>query len=309
MRWGLRSMYQPNLAKLQHNGQSTSALHGVATSVMSLCERYPEHVPFVLWDGRSQFRHDLLPDYKVGRASTPEKVAIRDAYKLQTPIIRLMLHCLGIPQIASRDCEADDIAGWLCRLLGPDDHIVLATKDSDWWQALRANAVWFSVTSKQELTFADLSKTDLFDGPYPSLAHYVMGKAMAGDKSDDIPGCPGVGVKTAIKLLVEHGSFEALWAKFDAGEKIKGVVANKVAGPEYREMYKRNLELIDWNRAPPIPAHTALTCQGKDMALFADICDEYGLSRVVKLGREFALDPARRAQAVSVIDWLLDPSH
>lgn len=306
---GFAALYQPNLAKLMHNGQPTSALHGVPTAVMSLVGLFPDHVPFVLWDGRSHFRHALLPGYKANRTASPDKIAMREAYRVQTPIIRLMLHALGIPQIASKNCEADDIAGWLCRLLGPEDSIVLSTKDSDWWQALRKNAVWYSVTSKKALRFEDLSRTDLFDGPFDSIDQYVKAKAMAGDSSDDIPGVPKVGIKTAAKLLREYGSFEAMWGKFDCGETIKGVIAEKVAGPEYREIYQRNLELIDWNRAPAIPAYTALLSQEKDMALFTDLCNEYGLSRVLKLGTDFRLDPVLKAQAVSRVSWLLDPCH
>jgi 5'-3' exonuclease len=307
---GFAAMYQPNLAKLSHNGESTSALHGAIASVLSQCELHKDYIPVVLWDGHAKFRYDVHPEYKGNRADKPEKVAIRESYKKQTPIIRLMLQALGIPQISSRDYEADDLAGWICSLVGDDVEVLMNTKDSDWWQFLRPGVTWYSPFSEIRLTHEDLltEKMEKFDGPF-TIEQYVMAKAMAGDSSDNITGVPKVGLKTAVKLLNEHGSFEAMWARHDAGETIKGVVAGAVAGPEYRATYLRNLKLIDHRQAPPLPDHAALLCQDKDLGMFKAICEEYGLKRMGAQGERLLLDLEQRARVVSHLSHILDSCH
>lgn len=307
---GFAAMYQPNLAKLEHNGESTAALHGAIASVLSQCELHKDHIPVVLWDGHAQFRYDAHPEYKGNRKDKPEKVAIRESYKKQTPMIRQMIQALGIPQISSLHYEADDHAGWICSLLEDWVQILMNTKDSDWWQFLRPGVTWYNPFSKVSLTHEDLStsKMEQFDGPF-TIEQYVMAKAMAGDSSDNIDGVPKVGLKTAVKLLNEHGSFEAMWQKHDAGEKIKGVVASLVAGPEYRATYLRNLHLIDNRRAPPLPAHTSLVCQDKDMSMYKAICEEYGLKRMGAQGEKLSIDLEARSRAVSWLSHILDSSH
>lgn len=176
---GFAAMYAPSLSKLTFNGESTAALHGAVASVFTLQKEFPEHIPVVLWDGRSHFRKAIHPGYKANRVDTPEKQEIRQSYSRQSPYIRLLLTALGIPQIASKDCEADDIAGWLCSLLPEDTSITLSTKDSDWWQALAVNTCWYNPLTKKSLTFEELSKTELGNGPFHSIAEYVAAPCLA----------------------------------------------------------------------------------------------------------------------------------
>ena len=112
---GYAAMYQPNLAKLEHQGFSTAALHGALMSVFMRMGELPKATPLVIWDGRAQWRHDMYPGYKANRKDDESKKAIRDAYALQVPWIQLILNRLGIPQVRCASAEADDIAGVLSR--------------------------------------------------------------------------------------------------------------------------------------------------------------------------------------------------
>ena len=305
---GYAAMYQPNLAKLAFNGQSTAALHGAVMSVLSLLKTYPEHVPVILWDGHARWRKELLPEYKSNRSDTEDKRQIRDAYRKQTPVIRQMLWLMGVPQVMCAHCEADDLAGWICRYLDPADEVILSTKDSDWWQALRDNVLWHSPVHKKTLCFADLSDPELMkEASFDSIEQYVCAKALAGDSSDCIPGIDGVGMKTAVKVLREHGSMEALWEKFDRGDKLTGKVLLKMAGPEFRESYQRNLQLIDWRRAPPIPGDITVISTTPELDAFELLCAEYGLTRMPAQARGMVM-PSAKQQVVSQVTRLLDPA-
>lgn len=123
--------------------------------------------------------------------------------------------------------------------------------------------------------FFDLSDPErVSGGPFTSVDHYIQAKALAGDPSDGIPGVVGVGIKTAAKIVREHGSIETPWAKHDAGESIKGVVVQRAAGPQYRSTYFLNLQLIDWRLAPALSA---------DLHLHADKPDRTAAAKVRKL--------------------------
>lgn len=251
---GYASMYQPALAHLSHNGESTAGVNGAISSVISMMKKYPQYTPIVLWDGHAKWRYDLNPDYKSNREDDAEKISIRESYKKQVPHIKRILMEAGIPQIIHPDCEADDLAGMICAELAGDEevHIVMGTKDTDWWQGISDNAEWYSNLTKITVTAESLQSDQLDEGPFDSPDQYIKAKALAGDTSDVIAGVPGIGLKTAAKIIRDYGSVEALWDKFDAGEKLTGERLLKVAGTDYRALYKANLLIMDWRLSPPI---------------------------------------------------------
>lgn len=287
---GYSAQYQPNLAKLQHNGMSTAALHGTMLSLFSRMAEYPTAVPVVLWDGHAGWRKELLPEYKSNRSATPEKVEIRKAYRQQVPYIQLMLMALGIPQIRAVDAEADDLAGLICRGLPSSVFIEMVTKDTDWWQALAETAHWYSPLNKTLLTLAAFTNPEegTSEGHFVSTEEYIWCKALAGDKSDDIPGVDKVGLKTAAKFIRQFGTIEALWEQADAGTvKVKGAIMEKLILPATREMYAKNLLLIDWRNAPALNTkELAATFMEPDFAEFEQIAENFGLSRVVMMAKK-----------------------
>lgn len=102
------------LGKLSHKGSPTGAIHGALVSVFTRMNLRPGAVPFVLWDRRATWRHEMYPEYKAGRHVGDEKQRLRAEYKLQVPSIQLILSALGIPRISCGESEADDLVSLSC---------------------------------------------------------------------------------------------------------------------------------------------------------------------------------------------------
>ncbi len=183
-----------------------------------------------------------------------------------------------MPQIFCPGFEADDLAGVICRGVDQSWEVVLATSDSDWYQALREKVIWFSPHTEKQITLGDLlGAVAVREVPFDSIDHFIEAKALAGDASDGIPGVVGVGIKTAAKIIHVHGSVESLWAKHDGGAAVKGVIPLRVAGQEYREIYRRNLRLIDWRLAPSLPADYEFEMNAANRRGFEGLYEAWGL--------------------------------
>ena len=286
---GYAAMHQPALARLSHNGEPTAALHGALMSVFSRVAECPDAAPIALWDGHARWRKELFPGYKSNRSDKPEKVKIREAYIKQTPVIEELLAALGIPQIRSESAEADDLAGAICRSIGPEWAIQLVTRDTDWWQALNERVSWYSPLTKACLThdaFIDPERGSS-EGHFLSTQEYIDCKALAGDTSDTIPGLDKIGLKTAAKIFREHGTLAQIISRAEKGEKFTGVAMQKLLGPGVKEMYERNLRLMDWKLAPPIdPSSLRAQFAPADLPAFESLAERFGLSRVAVSARK-----------------------
>ena len=280
---GIGSMRQWAYKDKNYKGKPTAAIHGTLDKLSQLVSDYVDHVPIILWDDRCHWREQILPSYKRHRWTTPEQQAFLKEYLAQSDVIRELVGHLGIPQIFCPAFEADDLAGLICRGIDRSWPVALATSDSDWFQVLRENVLWVSPMTGKRVTLSDLSDTSVVkDGPFHSTDHYIQSKALAGDTSDGIPGAVGVGLKTAAKFIRDHGSMQALWGKHDAGEAIKGAVLGRVASHEYRDTYHRNLQLIDWRLAPPLPAYYVFQHGAPNQHVFESTCADWGTTRNIR---------------------------
>ncbi len=302
---GIGSMHEYEYKGWMHAGRETGAIHGAFTKLSKLVNAHGDKVPVVLWDDRCRWREEILPQYKRHRWDTPEQQAFLESYLFQAELIRAQLLHLGIPQLFCPNFEADDLVGQICRNLDADWHITLATTDTDWYQAVGPNVVWQSTRTGQVVTEADLGDTSLVkDGPFVSTDHFIQAKALAGDPSDGIPGVKGVGLKTAAKIIKEHGTIEALWAKHDASEPLKGVVLQRTAGPEYRDTYYRNLKLVDWRLAPPLDRNFRLEFDAPNTDALNATSAQWGLEDTLEpwqrhaLPRELALSALQEIREV-----------
>jgi 5'-3' exonuclease len=314
---GYAAMYAPGISALNHNGFSTAALHGALSSILALLKERPGAVPFVLWDARAQWRYEACPEYKSGRNDKPEKIAIKEAYKAQAPYIRLLLSACGIPQVTCADAEADDLAGRICRNMDPSWKIELHTSDTDWWQALDEHVVWCSSSTKNRVSLKTLSdpENDLEEGYFTTPQEYISAKALAGDKSDNIPGIEKVGLRTASKIIREFGGIEAFWSGVDAGTiKPNGSIQKRVASQESRDLYQRNLYIMDWTMAPePDLASMAVTAYDPDPDEVVSIAETFGLKKIQGMVRSLWFDrlpemPAMR-QAIAAVHSSLQPNE
>lgn len=229
----------------------TQAIFGVTKAMRDLLVKYPGRKLIVLWDGKAKWRFELHPEYKGNRKpKTPIEQAQKESYKAQVPVLRGLLQRLGVAQLLNYDLEADDLAGYMVPRLsnGP---VLLVTGDRDWWQLIRPGVTWFDPRSGDTV---DSDKFFSVSG-YKTAQAFVQGKALMGDRSDNISGVGGIGEKTAPELLALFGSVdEALRAADEAtrtgGKAPMAKALAKITMLDARARYTRNLKLMDLLAVP-----------------------------------------------------------
>lgn len=251
----------------------SGAAFAIIGRLSGLLALHPSFLPVVLWDDRCRWREEILPGYKRKRWADADQQEILILYKRQTDVAKVLLSHAGVPQLTAPGYEADDLAGLICRNAPETWSLRLATTDRDWLQALKPNVDWFPLGGGRPITNVDFGNTALIpEGPFLSSEHFLQSKALSGDASDEIPGVKGVGLKTAAKIIRENESVPSLWKKFDAGHKFSGELLNRVAGPDARELYLRNLRLIDWRLAPTLSPKVTLEPGNPDASMFDRAC-------------------------------------
>jgi DNA polymerase-1 len=187
------------------SGQVTNAVYGFTSMLIKLlAEEKPDFIAVAFDKGRPTVRLEQYADYKAGRQEAP------DEFRQQLGLIREVLVTLRIPIVEVEGYEADDaIATLACRAAGQGTEAVIVTADRDFFQLVRPGIqVMFNRRGISDIVTYDVAAvTDRFGLPPEKYLDYV---ALKGDTSDNIPGVPGVGEKTASKLVQDFGSIEAL---------------------------------------------------------------------------------------------------
>jgi len=188
------------------SGIPTNAVFGFIGMLNKILrEKGPSHMAIALDAPGPTFRHDLSPDYKATRPKMPEDLA------KQIPFIKRLIEAFGIPSIEIPGYEADDIIGTLAAWAsGQGAKVVIVSGDKDLLQLVTPQVQMWD-TMKDEV-FGPAEVEEKFGVP-PAQVVEVMG--LAGDSSDNIPGVPGVGPKTAQRLIKEFGSVDNLLAKLE----------------------------------------------------------------------------------------------
>jgi DNA polymerase-1 len=196
------------------SGQITNAVYGFTSMLIKLLgEEKPDLIAVAFDKGRPTVRLERYADYKAGRAEAP------DEFKQQLGLIREVLETLRIPIVEVERYEADDaIATLACRAAEQGMEAVIVTADRDFFQLVRpAIRVMFNRRGISDIITYDVQAvTERFGLPPEKYLDYV---ALKGDASDNIPGIPGVGEKTASKLVQDFGSIEELLGRTD---EVKG---------------------------------------------------------------------------------------
>ena len=200
------------------NGLTTNAVYGFTAMLINLLrDESPSHIAAAFDVSRQTFRVDKYPEYKAGRSATP------DEFRGQIDITKEVLNALGITVLAEPGYEADDLIATLATQGEQAGYRVLVvTGDRDALQLVSPDVtVLYPRKGVSELTRftpdAVLEKYGLTPAQYPDFA------ALRGDPSDNLPGIPGVGEKTATKWIAEFGSLQAL---VDNVEAVKGKVGD-----------------------------------------------------------------------------------
>ncbi len=192
------------------SGELTSVAFGFLGAVLRLLEsRRPDRLAVVFDAKGKNFRHAMYPEYKAHRKPMPEELAE------QLPRLDELLAAWGLPVLRVADVEADDVMATLARRAGESaEEAWFYTGDKDFMQLLDERTGMLKPGRRgdevTEFTVADVRREY---GLEP--ADLVDVFALSGDKADNIPGAPGVGDKTAVKLIAEFGSLEDLYAKLE----------------------------------------------------------------------------------------------
>lgn len=225
------------------SGLTTNAVYGFTAMLINLLrDEQPTHIAAAFDVSRQTFRKDKYPEYKEGRSATP------DEFRGQIDITKEVLGALGITVLAEPGFEADDIIATLATQAEQEGYRVLVvTGDRDSLQLVSDQVtVLYPRKGVSELTRftpdAVVEKYGLTPQQYPDFA------ALRGDPSDNLPGIPGVGEKTATKWIVEYGSLQALVDNVDA---VKGKVGDALRANLSSVILNR--ELTDLIRDVPLP--------------------------------------------------------
>jgi DNA polymerase-1 len=193
------------------SGEDTSAPYGMATFLLKLLDDYkPEYLGVVLDAGEVTYRHQIFQDYKATRQKMPDEL------KSQIARVREIFDVLNIPVIEKEGFEADDVIGALAKRAAREGFDpVIVTFDKDFWQLIDErvrilNPGRGGAMAQVEEEIIDLSNAAVKFGVPPEQVPDVL--AFVGDTSDNIPGVPGIGLKTAVKLVQEFGSVEGVYA-------------------------------------------------------------------------------------------------
>ncbi|HVM12438.1 MAG TPA: DNA polymerase I [Actinomycetota bacterium] len=191
-------------------GQVTNAAYGFTSMLIKLlAEEKPDHLAVAFDKGRPTIRLAVYAEYKAGRAETP------DEFKQQLPLIREVLDTLKVPIVEVEGHEADDaIASLALRAVEEGMEAVIVTADRDFFQLVRPGIrVMFNRKGISDIVWYDEEAVERRFGLPP--ARYLDYVALKGDPSDNIPGVPGVGEKTASRLIQQYGSVEGVLEHVD----------------------------------------------------------------------------------------------
>jgi DNA polymerase I len=252
-----------------HKGFPTNAVFGFTKMLLKVMkERRPDHLAVVFDAGRATFRHDLYPDYKANRVAMP------DDLRVQIDPIKEMVRAFSIPVLELPGYEADDIIATIakdCEETGMQ--AVVVTGDKDLMQIVTPDVTLLDTMKEKTTAIPDV--VERFGVP-PEGVIDVLG--LAGDTSDNIPGVPGVGEKTAMKLLAQYGSLDEL---LERAAEVKGKVGENLRAFADQARLSRQLATVD--RAVPIEwSYDDFAASPPDNGRLAELFREYGFTALMQ---------------------------
>ncbi len=222
--------------RMTSRGENTSAIFGFLLTLEDLLKRVkPTHLGVAFDPAGPTFRHEAFEQYKAQREATPE-----DIHKA-VPVIKEILAAMNIPALEMAGYEADDVIGTLAKQAEQAGfEVFMATPDKDYGQLVSEHI--FMYRPRHTGGFEQLGVAEVcakYDLKHQSQVIDLLG--LMGDSSDNIPGCVGVGEKTAVKLLQEFGDIDTLLANTD---KLKGALKQKVETQVEQIRFSRFLATI-----------------------------------------------------------------
>lgn len=207
--------------RINSKGMNTSAVMGFVNTLNEiLTKEQPTHIG-VAFDHGKTFRDEAFPAYKAQREATPEDI------RASVPIIKDIITAMHIPVLQADGFEADDVIGTLATKAGEAGvQTYMLTPDKDYGQLVRDNVFIFRPRHGGGYeTMGPKEVCEKYELDSPTQVIDLL--ALMGDSADNFPGCPGVGPKTATKLIAEFGSIDSI---LENSAKIKGKLREKVEG-------------------------------------------------------------------------------
>ena len=223
--------------RINSKGMDTSAILGFTNSLLDVIKRErPDHLAVCFDKGGSKSRTDLFKEYKANRDETPEAIS------LAIPYIQQILEAMHIPVIVKEGYEADDIIGTLAKQAEKKGfQVFMVTPDKDFAQLVSENIFMYRPSRMgngiEVWGIHEVQKRFEVDRP-EQVIDYL---GMMGDAVDNIPGLPGVGDKTAKKLLKTYGSMEAL---LENAHEVKGKLGEKIIANKEKGVLSKELATI-----------------------------------------------------------------
>src|SRR4051794_5743084 len=225
------------------SGQVTNAVYGFTSMLLNLVrDHQPDGIGVAFDRPEPTFRHVAVVDYKAGRSAAP------DILRQQMGLVRQVVETLRIPVIEAPGYEADDIIATLAtQARDQGDEVLIVTGDRDVYQLVEDPCIRVIYNRRGVSDYANYDEAGIEErtGVPPKL--YPQYAALRGDPSDNLPGVPGVGEKTAAKLIMKYGGIDGIYGHVD--EQTPKLKANLV---EHEEIVRRNAEVMILLRDVPL---------------------------------------------------------
>ena len=253
-------------------GLVTNAVHGFSSMLVYLIrEQHPSALAVAFDAPGATFRDEILEDYKAGRAETPWLLPP------QFDMIREVMASLAIPVVEAPGFEADDVIATLATEAAERQwEVVIVTGDRDSFQLVQDPYVRVLYNKRGVSDYALYDETGIFDRCGVPPAQYVLLASLRGDPSDNLPGVPGVGEKTAAKLLTTYGDLDGIFGSLDAlTPKLRENLT------ENEDLARSNARIIPLVRDVPLDVDVGdLELGGWDRATAAATFDRFEMKTV-----------------------------
>ena len=259
--------------RMNSRGENTSAIFGFVVTLEDLIKRVkPSHLAVAFDPAGPTFRHEAFEQYKAQRQETPEDI------RWAVPRIKQLLEAMNIPLLQVDGYEADDVIGTLAHQAEKEGfEVYMATPDKDYGQLVTEHV--FMYRPRHTGGFEKMGPQEVCEKyGLQTQAQVVDLLGLMGDSSDNIPGCKGVGEKTAVQLLQQFGSIENLLNNTD---QLKGALQRKVQDQVENIRFSKFLATIKTDVPISFDAQSLL-CQEKDWERLAPLYRELEFNSLLK---------------------------
>jgi DNA polymerase-1 len=278
-----------NRPLINSRGENTSAIFGFLRTIISLLERFkPEYFAITFDEKEPTFRHKVYKEYKATRDKMPE-----DLVEQLDPIFE-MVTLSHIAKLSKPGYEADDIIATLADRYENEHDIVIVSSDKDLYQLVNDHVKLYEPSKDKFISIKEVEEK--FDVPPEKITDLL---ALAGDSSDNVPGIPQIGPKTAAKLIKDYGDLESIISHADeiTSEKIQNNIT------EYADQGRLSKELVILDKHVPIELTLdSMIVPDIFTNTLRDFCARYEMYAFMKYFKGEIEQPERKEFSYDIVD-------